>query len=134
MKVTVTVPSTAIGGKVVVTTAAGSATSSGTLTVITAASAPTPVENVAAGKALFIADCSQCHTLAAARAHGNLGPNLNDISLTEAVLINAISNGGTTVMSASAAADYATTMTAFRGTLSTAQIADIAAFVYAATH
>jgi len=133
MKVTATVPSSATSGKVVVTTAAGSATSSGTLTVVAPASAATLVGNAAAGRSLFIANCAECHALAAAGAHGTLGPNLNGTSLAEPVLISAIVNGGSTVMSASAAADYATTMVAFGHVLSTAQIDDIAAFVYGAT-
>ena len=87
-----------------------------------------------AGKALFVTDCSACHTLAAAGSQGTIGPNLNGTSLSEAVLIKAITDGGASVMSPAAAGEYSTTMTAYGGALSTVQIDDIAAFVYNATH
>jgi len=134
-KITAIVPSKAKSGKVIVTTAAGSVTSKATLKVLPAAPATaTVIGNAAAGKALFIAHCSACHTLAAAGAEGTLGPILNGASLTEAVLIKAITDGGASVMSPAAAGEYSTTMTAYGGALSTVQIDDIAAFVYNATH
>jgi mono/diheme cytochrome c family protein len=131
-KITATVPKTAKSGKIVVTTAAGSATSPATLTVVV--SAPVVVGNAAAGKSLFVSTCAACHTLKAAGAQGTLGPNLDDVPLPQATLIAAITNGGSTVMTSAEVAKYQTTMVAYKGTLSTTQIEDIAAFVYASTH
>jgi mono/diheme cytochrome c family protein len=130
-KITATVPSAAKSGKIVVTTAAGSATSPTSLTVVVAAAV---TGNAAAGKSLFVSTCAACHTLKAAGAQGTLGPNLDDVPLPEQTLINAITNGGSTVMTPAEVAKYQTTMIAYKGTLSTTQISDIAAFVYASTH
>ena len=47
-----------------------------------------------------------CHTLKAAGAVGNIGPNLDKTAkaLTEATIIKAITNGGASVMTKAAAA------------------------------
>jgi mono/diheme cytochrome c family protein len=131
-KITATVPSAAKSGKIIVTTAAGSATSPATLTVVV--SAPVVVGNAAAGKSLFLSTCAACHTLKAAGAQGTLGPNLDENPLSESTLVAAITNGGSSVMTASAIAKYQTTMVAYKGTLSTTQIGDVAAYVYTSTH
>jgi mono/diheme cytochrome c family protein len=78
--------------------------------------------------------CGVCHRLKAAASVGTAGPDLNRVKLTEAVIIKAITNGGATVMTKAQAAKYSTTMTAYRNALTTAQIRDIAAFVYRSTH
>jgi mono/diheme cytochrome c family protein len=131
-KISATVPAAATSGKVIVTTAAGSATSGATLTIGVAG--PTLVGDATAGKALFVTSCSACHTLKAAGSEGTLGPNLNGTSLTEALLIEAITKGGASVMSPSAVGEYSTTMVAYGGVLSSADIDDLAAFVYNSTH
>jgi cytochrome c553 len=48
------------------------------------------------GKALFIANCKSCHTLAAVQAHGVTGPNLDELGgVDKQRVLNAIKNGGT---------------------------------------
>jgi cytochrome c6 len=76
----------------------------------------------AAGKAVFAsAGCASCHTLKAAGATGNVGPNLDQLKPAEAIVVHQVTNGGAV-------------MPAFKGRLSTKQIQDVAAFVYASTH
>jgi cytochrome c6 len=70
------------------------------------------------GKAIFLSNCGSCHTLAAAKTTGTVGPDLD--TFTPAIDYQAataqVTNGGTV-------------MPSFKGTLSTQQIADVAAFV-----
>jgi cytochrome c6 len=76
----------------------------------------------AAGKAVFTsAGCSGCHTLKAAGATGNVGPNLDQLKPAEARIVRQVTNGGAV-------------MPAFKKMLSAKQIQDVAAFVYASTH
>lgn len=96
--------------------------------------APKIVGDAKSGKPLFQTTCGVCHRLKAAGSVGNIGPDLNKVSLSEVVIIKAMTNGGATVMSKVQAAKYTTQMTAYRNALTTAQIQDIAAFVYTSTH
>src|SRR3954447_6404663 len=48
------------------------------------------------GRELFVQHCGACHTLDAAGTVGNVGPNLGDIAITEADVLNAIRTGGGT--------------------------------------
>lgn len=74
----------------------------------------TPVER---GKKTFIdAGCGTCHTLEAAGTKGMVGPRLDGLRLSRARVVRFVRNGG---------AD----MPAFAATLSSEQIADVAAFV-----
>jgi cbb3-type cytochrome c oxidase subunit III len=68
------------------------------------------------GKAIFQAECSSCHTLAAAKATGTIGPNLDQLKPAEARVKRQVENGGGV-------------MPAFKGKLSAAQIAAVAKFV-----
>lgn len=68
------------------------------------------------GKAIFSAECSSCHTLKAAGATGTVGPNLDQLKPAEARVVRQVTNGGAV-------------MPAFKGKLSTAQIAAVAKFV-----
>lgn len=102
-----------------------------------AASAATPkiVGTASAGKSLFQTTCGVCHTLTAAKTTGILGPNLNKLVLTESVIITEITNGGAKLVGKPIAGKtYQTSMVAYKGTLSTTQIDNIAAFEYTATH
>ena len=90
--------------------------------------------NPAKGKVVFLANCGACHTLKAAGALGNIGPNLDKTKLTQATIVKAVTNGGSTVMTKAAAAKFTTQMVAYKGVLTGAQINDVAAFVYASTH
>jgi mono/diheme cytochrome c family protein len=95
---------------------------------------PKLVGNAKAGKAVFISTCSACHTLKAAGAVGQIGPNLDRVSLPEATIVKAITNGGSTVMTKAQVAKYSTQMTPYKGVLSPAVINNIAAFIYTSTH
>lgn len=78
--------------------------------------------NPQAGKAVFAsAGCEGCHTLKAAGATGTVGPNLDQLKPAYARVVLQVTNGGQI-------------MPAFKGRLSTTQIHDVAAFVYASTH
>jgi cytochrome c6 len=74
-----------------------------------------------AGKKVFLsAGCSGCHTLKDAGATGTTGPNLDSVKPPLSVVVPQVVNGGTV-------------MPPFKKTLSTKQIADVAAYVVKAT-
>jgi mono/diheme cytochrome c family protein len=76
----------------------------------------------AAGKKVFTsAGCSGCHTLKDAGASGNVGPNLDQLKPSQAIVAHQVENGGGG-------------MPAFKGSLSATQIQDVAAYVFTATH
>lgn len=62
------------------------------------------------------AGCGGCHTLAAAHSSGTVGPNLDTLKPDYRAVTAQVTNGGAA-------------MPAFKGTLSTQQIADVAAYV-----
>ena len=68
------------------------------------------------GKAIFQADCASCHTLAAAKATGTIGPNLDQLKPADAIVKHQVEVGGGV-------------MPAFKGKLTAAQIAAVATFV-----
>ena len=68
------------------------------------------------GAAIFKANCSSCHTLAAAGATGTVGPNLDQLKPAMAVVVHQVTNGGAV-------------MPAFKGKLSAAQIQAVAKYV-----
>jgi cbb3-type cytochrome c oxidase subunit III len=70
------------------------------------------------GKTIFQAECSSCHTLAAAGTHGTIGPNLDQLKPSEAIVQHQVEVGGGV-------------MPAFKGTLSDAQITAVAKYVSA---
>lgn len=77
--------------------------------------------DAAAGKSVFAsAGCSGCHTLKDAGASGTVGPNLDQLKPSEAVVQKQVTNGGAI-------------MPAFKGKLSPKQIDDVAAYVAQAT-
>ena len=78
--------------------------------------------DAAAGKAVFTsAGCSGCHTLKDAGASGTVGPNLDQLKPSQAVVQKQVTNGGAI-------------MPAFKDKLSAKQIDDVAAYVAQATH
>jgi uncharacterized cupredoxin-like copper-binding protein len=78
-----------------------------------------------AGQAVFAASgCASCHTLAAAGATGTAGPNLDAIRPTQALVRAFVQNGSTS---------GGVSMPAFTN-LSQADVNNIAAYVYGATH
>ena len=73
--------------------------------------------HAAAGKAVFTsAGCAGCHTLRAAGASGQIGPNLDQLRPAYSVVLAKVKTGGGG-------------MPSFAGQLSTQQIKDVAAFV-----
>jgi mono/diheme cytochrome c family protein len=73
--------------------------------------------HAAAGRPVFdTAACGDCHTLEAAKASGQIGPNLDDLRPTYAQVRAKVTHGGGR-------------MPAFAGRLSAQQIRDVAAFV-----
>jgi mono/diheme cytochrome c family protein len=101
------------------TTTTGAATTTGSATTTAAAA---PQGDPVAGKAVFSnAGCGACHTLKAASATGTVGPNLDQLKPTYDKILHQVEVGGGP-------------MPAFKGSLSTKQIQDVAAFVFASTH
>ena len=77
--------------------------------------------NPTAGAAVFkSAGCTGCHTLAAAHATGTVGPNLDQLKPDYRHVTAQVTNGGVA-------------MPSFEKTLSTQQIADVAAYVVKST-
>ena len=68
------------------------------------------------GKAIVQQACSSCHTLAAAGIHGTIGPNLDQLKPSEAIVQHQVEVGGGV-------------MPAFKGKLSAAQITAVAKYV-----
>ena len=101
-----------------VTTAAATTAAGATTTAPPAAAQG----DAAAGKAVFAsAGCKACHTLKAAGATGTVGPNLDQLKPPYDAIVHQVEVGGGP-------------MPAFKGTLSTKQIQDVSAFVFASTH
>jgi mono/diheme cytochrome c family protein len=68
------------------------------------------------GAELFTQNCANCHTLAAAKANGQVGPNLDDLRPGPDLVKAQVENGGGA-------------MPAFKGKLSDAEIQAIADYV-----
>jgi mono/diheme cytochrome c family protein len=96
--------------------------------------ASAPAGSPAAGKPLFISTCGVCHKLKDAKTAGTIGPDLDKVKLPEATIAKAVALGGGAVMTKAQAAKYPTQMSPYRNVLSPRQIADVAAYVYKATH
>lgn len=100
------------------TTAAAPATTAMTTGAAPAAGGGDPV----AGKKVFAsAGCSACHVLKASGATGTVGPNLDQLKPDAARVERQVIKGGGP-------------MPAFKGTLTDAQIKDVAAYVATSTH
>jgi cytochrome c6 len=77
------------------------------------------------GKAVFAsAGCGSCHTLAAAHSTGTIGPDLDSLKPDYRAVTAQVTNGG---------APTGGTMPSFKNSLSTQQIADVAAYVVDST-
>ncbi len=100
------------------TTPAVTTTAPVTTTPATTTPTTTTTEQQASadGKAIFTANCSSCHTLSAAGASGQVGPNLDTLKPAEARVTKQVENGGAS-------------MPAFGGQLSPAEIKAVAAYV-----
>jgi len=74
-----------------------------------------------AGKAVFVkAGCGSCHTLSAAHSTGTVGPNLDDLKPDYRTVTGQVTLGGAS-------------MPSFKATLSSQEIADVAAYVVKST-
>lgn len=77
--------------------------------------------DAAAGEAVFASNgCGSCHTLAAAGASGNIGPNLDETQPDADLVVERVTNG-------------AGAMPAYGDQLDEQQIQDVAAYVVAST-
>ena len=85
-------------------------------TTTTAPTTTTTQQASADGKAIFTANCSSCHTLSAAGASGQIGPNLDTLKPSESRVSAQVNKGGGG-------------MPAFAGQLSPAEIKAVAAYV-----
>jgi predicted ferric reductase/mono/diheme cytochrome c family protein len=87
----------------------------------TAEAATTAPGSAAAGKSVFAsAGCGACHTLQAAGASGNVGPNLDEVKPDAAHVAEVVTNGKGA-------------MPPYEGRLTDKQISDLAAYVVQAT-
>ena len=104
-------------------------------TALAQRSAGPSAKDLAAGKATFISTCSACHTLKQAGAAGQIGPNLNKVKppLTLALYIQAITKGGSSVMTKAQVAKYTTQMTPYKNVLSATQIKQVAEYLDSVT-
>ena len=91
-------------------------TTTSTTTPAAGGSSSSAGASVAAGMKVFDSTCATCHTLAAAGSTGTVGPNLDQLKPSDALVTHQVINGGGG-------------MPAFGSTLSKAQIASVALFV-----
>jgi mono/diheme cytochrome c family protein len=82
----------------------------------TEATPPAGAGDAAAGKVVFKANCSGCHTLSDAGASGTVGPNLDAASPSYDLVVERATNGKGV-------------MPSFQGNLTETQIQDVAAYV-----
>jgi mono/diheme cytochrome c family protein len=112
----------AAGSTGTVTSGTGPRTTTPTKTTTTPTTTEALRGDPAAGATVFrSAACGSCHTMRAAGATGNVGPNLDDAKPGQDLVIQRVTNG-------------INAMPAFGGSLSSKQIQDVAAYVYASTH
>lgn len=92
---------------------------------VTAAPKPAVNGNVVLGKVVFKSTCTVCHTLKAAGAVGTIGPNFDQLRLPYQTIVNTVANGKSGSMG---------TMPSYKSSLTSAQIENVAAFIYASEH
>jgi mono/diheme cytochrome c family protein len=107
--------------RVVRRVALGLATAALAVAIAIPASAATNPGSAKKGKVIFVANCTTCHTLKAANGRGTIGPNLDQKKPSYKLVVLRVTNGKSP-------------MIPYKGTLTTKQIQDVAAFVYNATH
>ena len=82
----------------------------------TSSAVPANADAAAGAKVFGAAGCGSCHTLAAAKSSGQVGPNLDDAQPDYETVLTKVTNGGGG-------------MPSFDGQLTEQQIRDVAAFV-----
>jgi mono/diheme cytochrome c family protein len=99
------------------TTEAAKTTTQATTTEATTTTEAETTETASAdGKAIFTTSCAGCHTLAAADASGQVGPNLDQTKPSEALAVDRVKNGKAG-------------MPAFEGQLSPEEITAVSGYV-----
>jgi mono/diheme cytochrome c family protein len=126
-----------MGGRTALVLAALAAAAVLTASAIAVAGSRSVKGNPTRGRALFVRAgvfCGSCHTLKAAASTGRDGPNLDKSKPSYAAIVESLTKGSKpsrrwpTGMPAYAGRNRA------RGELDKAQIQDLAAFIYTATH
>jgi cbb3-type cytochrome c oxidase subunit III len=84
--------------------------------VASVAGKPVAGKQTTSGKDIFTANCGSCHTLKDAGTNGTVGPNLDQLKPSLAIVQKQVTNGGGA-------------MPAFKGTLTPAQIMAVAKYV-----
>jgi outer membrane protein assembly factor BamB len=100
-------------------TATSGSTGTATATATSAAggsSGSAPAVSIKAGASVFDSTCASCHTLAAAGSTGTVGPNLDQLKPSDALVVHQVTFGGGG-------------MPAFGSTLNKSQIRSVALFV-----
>ena len=104
------------------TTAATTTTKTTTTPIVKPPATETLVGDPTNGATVFgTAGCGSCHTLAAAHSSGTVGPNLDRLAPSQAIIVPTVTNGSFG-------------MPPFGTSLTSAQINDLAAYVYQSTH
>jgi cytochrome c6 len=119
------------GGVIKAAAILGATVLSAAFAVASFASTPRIAGNALAGKRVWLSAqpaCSLCHTLAAAKAIGTKGPNLDKAKPSYARIVRVVTNG------LPPSGHYVASMQSYGGVLSAKQIQNVAAFVYEATH
>lgn len=98
---------------------------SGTISVTKPAATSGSSAELTAGKTVFKANCGTCHTLKQAGTTGTVGPNLDTLKPALSTIVSQVENGGRFMPAFGASAG---------GSLSSTQVKDVSAFVYAAEH
>jgi glucose dehydrogenase/mono/diheme cytochrome c family protein len=96
--------------------APASASTTTTTTTSSAAGGSSTGVSLKQGMSVFNSTCATCHTLAAAGSTGTVGPNLDQLKPSDALVVKQVTNGGGG-------------MPAFGSTLSKSQIQSVALFV-----
>jgi mono/diheme cytochrome c family protein len=98
------------------TTASGNTSTASGNTSTTGSGGSSSGVSVKAGQSVFESTCGSCHTLAAAGSTGTVGPNLDQLKPSDALVVKQVTNGGGG-------------MPAFGSTLSQTQIKSVALYV-----
>jgi outer membrane protein assembly factor BamB len=97
-------------------TGSGKAASTGSSSSSSSSGGSSSAVSLKAGRSVFESTCASCHTLAAAGSNGTVGPNLDQLKPSEALVTKQVTNGGGG-------------MPAFGTQLSKSQIASVAKYV-----
>ena len=94
------------------------------------AAAPSAAQLALGKKYVLSSGCIGCHTFKYAGGKGTVAPNLDKVKLTIPQIVLQLTKGGDALIGPVAAKKYKVIMPSFKGKLSVAQIAAVAAFIY----